>query len=81
MSDVNSLGNAEEGAEILEWLSPLDPRIGHHDIRTRRVENVGGWLLRKREYRSWFGGVHSKEPGNSVLFCYGDPGVGKTYIR
>ena len=81
MSNVNGLENAEEGADLLEWLSPLDPRIGHHDIRTRRVNDVGSWLLRKREYRSWFDGVHSREPGNSALFFYGDPGAGKTYIR
>ena len=71
---------ADVKAEILEWLSPLEPRIRHDDIRANRVEDVGDWLLRAEEYQNWVDGVPGREPDNSVLFCYGDPGVGKTYI-
>ena len=80
VSNVNNFGIADERAEILTWLSPLDPWIRHHDIRTQRIEHVGDWLLRTEEYRSWFDGIRGEEPDNSALFCYGDPGVGKTYI-
>jgi len=80
VSNVNNLSNADERAEILLWLSPLDPWIRHDDIRTQRVEHVGDWLLRTKEYRSWFDGIRGGESDNSALFCYGDPGVGKTYI-
>ena len=72
---------AEERAEILAWLSPLEPRIRHDDIRVNRVEHVGDWLLQTEEYRNWFDGTHDGGSDNSALFCYGDPGVGKTYIR
>ena len=79
MSNVN-FGSADERTEILTWLSPLDPWIRHRDIRDQRVEDVGDWLLQTEEYRSWFDGIHGGESDNSALFCYGDPGVGKTYI-
>ena len=79
VSNVN-FSSGDERTEILAWLSLLDPWIRHHDIRTQRVEYVGDWLLRAEEYRNWFDGIRGGEPDNSALFCYGDPGVGKTYI-
>ena len=81
VSNVNNYGSLDERDKILTWLSPLEPRIRHHDIRAHRIENVGDWLLRTEEYQNWFDGVRSGEPGGSTLFCYGDPGVGKTHIR
>jgi len=72
---------ADEVSEILAWISPLEPRIRHQDIRTRRVNEVGDWLLQTQEYRDWVDGIHGGESDGSALFCYGGPGVGKTYIR
>ena len=72
---------ADERSQILTWLSPQEPRFRHKDIQESRVKNVGGWVLQTEEFRSWCarsGGNGSNEP---VLFCYGDPGVGKTFIR
>ena len=79
VSNVN-IGSADERAEILAWLSPLDPWVRHHDIGDHRVEHVGDWLLGTEEYRNWVDGIPGGESDNSALFCYGDPGVGKTYI-
>ena len=73
--------SSDERAEILSWLSQLDPWIRHRGIRDDRVEHVGDWLLRTKEYQSWFDGIRGGEPSNSALFCHGNPGVGKTYIR
>ena len=81
VQNVNNIGSTDEKAEILEWLSPLEPRIRHHDISTHRVEHVGDWLFRTEAYRNWFGDIRGGESDNSALFCYGAPGVGKTYIR
>jgi len=81
MTNVNNLCNAEERAEILAWLSPLDPRIRHGDIRARRVKHVGEWLLGTGRYKNWYNGTHLGKSHNSALFCHGDLGVGKTYIR
>jgi len=77
---VNNFGGSDDRAEILAWLSPLEPWVRHRDIRDHRVKHVGDWLLRKEEYQNWRDGIRDGEPDNSALFCYGDPGVGKTYI-
>jgi len=68
-------------SQMLTWLSPLDPRLRHQDIQGRRVGNVGEWLLQTEEFESWCTGSEGGESDNAVLFCYGDPGAGKTYIR
>ena len=84
-NSVNNVWNnctiADEDSGILAWLSPLEPQIRHHDIRTRRVHEVGVWLLQTEEYQNWLGGVREDRSGCSALFCYGGPGVGKSYIR
>ena len=69
----------DEKHQILEWLSPLAPRERHRAVSEGRVDRVGGWLLRTSEFEKW----HTSEDQtvNPVLFCYGDPGVGKTYLR
>ena len=72
---------ADDRPNILAWLSPLDPKLRHQDIRDRRVENVGEWLLQTAEFKSWCAGSEEGRSQSAVLFCYGDPGVGKTYIR
>ena len=70
---------ADEDPEIMKWLSPLDPRGRHQDVRTDRLDGVGNWFLKTNEFRGW----RNKEGGadKAILFCYGDPGVGKTYLR
>jgi len=72
---------ADDRSNILAWLSPLDPRLRHQDIRDRRVENVGEWLLQTEGFKSWCGGSEGDKSDMGVLFCYGNPGVGKTYMR
>ena len=48
---------AEEKSQIMAWISPLEPQRRHKDIRSRRVNEVGDWLLQTEEYRNWFGGI------------------------
>jgi len=79
--NLNILPSADERAEILTWLSPLEPRIRHEDIGGHRVEHVGDWLFLTEEYQNWFNGIRGGESDNSALLCYGAPGVGKTFIR
>ena len=68
---------ADDRSNILTWLSPLDPKPRHQDIKDRRVENAGEWLLQTEEFRSWSaGGGEEGEFDEVVLFSYGDPGVG-----
>ena len=78
---VNNFTVADDRSNILEWLSPLNPKLKHQDIRNRRVEDVGEWVFQTEEFRSWHAGSGGSQSNNAVLFCYGDPGVGKTFIR
>jgi len=80
-SHNNTVNNiiADENPEIMKWLSPLDPRGRHHDVRTDRVDGVGNWLLETSEFREWRS--YASGPDKAVLFCSGNPGVGKTYLR
>ena len=72
---------ADDRSPLLAWLSPLEPRLRHRDIQERRVDNVGEWLLLTEEFRSWHDWSGESEDDKAVLFCYGGPGVGKTFIR
>jgi len=71
----------DDRSQILAWLSPLEPRVRHQEIQERRVDNIGDWLIQTEEFRRWCGMTWESEGNNPVLFCYGDPGVGKTFIR
>ena len=68
-------------SEILTWLSPLEPKLRHDDLQTRRVRNVGDWVLQTEEFRSWKSCDGRGESQKTTIFCSGNPGVGKTYIR
>jgi len=72
---------ADDRSQILTWLSPLEPRLRHRDIQGRRTDNVGEWLLQTEEFRTWNDCSEGGECDKAVLFCYGGPGVGKTFIR
>ena len=72
---------ADDRSQLLAWLSPLEPKLRHRDIQERRVDNVGEWLLQTTEFRSWNNWSGESEGDKAVLFCYGGPGVGKTFIR
>ena len=68
-----------EGRQILQWLSPLEPQQRHQGVRTDRLDGIGNWVLETNEFRKWSGAEDGCiEP---VLFCDGNPGVGKTYLR
>ena len=77
----NNITVTGDRSEILTWLSPLEPRLRHSDVVSRRVRNVGDWLLRTEEFRSWQSGGDQGESQKAAIFCSGNPGVGKTYIR
>ncbi|KAG0132795.1 hypothetical protein HOY82DRAFT_538589 [Tuber indicum] len=68
---------SEDKGQVLEWLSPWTSRERHGTVRNERADGVGDWLLREAKFSTW----HTLEDGKPVLLCYGDPGVGKTYMR
>ena len=71
---------ADERSKILTWLSPLEPRMRHQAIRENRLSGVGDWLLDTEVFQSWSDVSRQDKSDSATLFCYGDPGVGKTYI-
>jgi len=72
---------ADDKSKILAWCSPLEPQVRHQDIRNQRVGGIGSWLLETKEFGNWCGGSGEGGSDHAALFCYGDPGVGKSYIR
>ena len=78
---VNNFTVANDRPNILAWLSPLEPGLRHQDIQDNRVENIGEWLLQTEKFKSWCASGGGGESDSAALFCYGDPGAGKTYIR
>jgi len=63
----------------MPWLSPLKPENIHNDVQNKRHEGIGEWFLKTSEFQEWSGGDGRAD--KAVLFCYGDPGVGKTLLR
>ena len=87
LNTTNSFNNvwnytfADDRSQLLTWLSPLEPSLRHCDIRERRVNDIGEWLIQAEEFRRWCEFDREGESEEAVLFCYGDPGVGKTFMR
>ena len=74
-----NVGPDAERDQILQWLSPLEPQQRHEGVRANRLDSVGSWVLETNEFRKWCDTEDgSVEP---VSFIYGNPGVGKTYLR
>ena len=84
LTNYNNIVNINAGPDaerhqILQWLSPLEPQQRHEGVQTDRLDSVGGWVLETNEFGKWCGAEDGcVEP---VVFCYGNPGVGKTYLR
>ena len=74
-----NIGPADEKSKLLQWLSPLESQNRHQDVRAGRFDGVGEWLLQTTEFREWRGNEGGAD--RAVLFCSGEPGVGKTYLR
>ena len=70
---------SDEDAHIMRWFSPVESSIRHDGVRAKRFEGVGNWFLETREFQEWRRGEGGTD--KAVLFCSGDPGVGKTYLR
>ena len=79
MTNNSNLYEPDEDAEIMRWLSPLEPDNRHHSVRTERFDGVGDWFLETSEFQEWRQGEGGAD--KAVLFCYGNPGVGKTFLR
>jgi len=78
-NNITNLGVDEESLQIQAWLSPLEPNKRHQDVRNRRLDGVGEWVLQRSEFELWR--ESQDDSAHRTLLCCGGPGVGKTYIR
>jgi len=78
-SNNTNITCVDEKAKVLNWLSPLQPHVRHNDVRNRRQDGLGEWFLQTDEFLRWRDG--EGESGKATLFCSGNPGVGKTFLR
>jgi len=78
-NNITNITYADEKAKVLNWLSPLQPHVRHNDVRNRRQDGLGEWFLQTDEFLRWRDG--KGESGKATLFCSGNPGVGKTFLR
>lgn len=66
----------ERRHKLSEWLSPIVPSARHFENQKQRAEQTGRWLLEDVVFHAWL----SLDAPQRTLFCYGDPGAGKTII-
>jgi len=71
---------SDEDARIQDWLSPPPPGKfnKYQAIRTDRLDGVGDWFFETTQFREWRGSEGGVD--EALLFCSGNPGVGKTYL-
>ena len=65
-------------SEVLNWLTEFDYGPQHSDIWRKRQPGTCQWFLDSDEYEKWLASEGRAKEG--VLFCPGDPGVGKTVL-
>ena len=62
---------------FLRQLSMLDFTARQKDSFSKRSANTAEWMLESLEFESW---LESEDNEHSIIWCVGDPGVGKTII-
>ena len=70
---------SDEDAQVMRWLTPVEPGNRHDGVRTTRFEGVGDWIFEISQFQEWREG-DGGGADKAVLFCSGNPGVGKTYL-
>lgn len=63
---------------FFQWLTPLEPQQRHKELQSSRLDGVGNRFLETVEFRKWSGSGGGDDP---VLFCCGDLGTGKSYLK
>jgi hypothetical protein len=61
---------------LLSSLKSLPFQDKHRDVKMRRMDGLGQWLLNMPKFEAWREGSAEK----NMLWCYGAPGVGKTFL-
>ncbi|SPO01972.1 uncharacterized protein DNG_04645 [Cephalotrichum gorgonifer] len=81
---IDKIGQMDEAAErerqvrrrdVIRWVSDLEYGETQQALHDTRLEGTGIWLLQTPEFEEWFQGKSS-----GILWCFGNPGVGKTVL-
>lgn len=66
-----------EDQDFLGQISTLDFTSMQKEAYSKRYGGTGQWVLETSEFQTWF---KSEDGQHSVLWCPGNPGVGKTVV-
>jgi hypothetical protein len=59
---------AKKRIDVLNWLSSMDSKSKHNEIKSKRVKGSGKWLLESEKFVNWL------KESSSMLYCKG-PGT------
>ncbi|KAL6715324.1 hypothetical protein ACLMJK_007590 [Lecanora helva] len=76
MQNLERLSMDEFSSKLLDWLSPPAPQRKHSNIRNRRLQGSGHWLLEQARFKVWLQDWNQPR----LLWCPGKPGAGKTVL-
>jgi hypothetical protein len=77
---------AKKRVDMLNWLSSMDFKSKHDEIKSKRVKDSGKWLLETEKFLDWM------KESSSMLYCKGPgtsprrdftnslAGVGKSFL-
>jgi hypothetical protein len=71
-SEVKKAIDDTKFKEIIDWLSPCNFRQKQESITA--APGTGSWFFKSNQFESWRSG------DDRWMWCYGNPGAGKTYI-
>lgn len=73
--DIQSMQRIQLKEDLLNWLSDFRYEERHEKRFAQIHPGTADWLLDTDEFLDWFESVDS-----SVIWCYGGPGVGKSFL-
>jgi hypothetical protein len=65
----------EKLSRLRRWLSAPDPSHTHYKLTNEHLANTNLWFLKGDKYRFW-----KKRESDSVMWLYGIPGSGKSFL-
>ncbi|KAK5325159.1 hypothetical protein LTR93_004636 [Exophiala xenobiotica] len=74
VSQITDAIRAEKQSNMMTWLSGVNFWGKQDNLLQRAQEGTGEWILHEPKFESWLAGE------GGFLWCYGEPGVGKTIL-
>ncbi|KAK4945243.1 hypothetical protein LTR10_015402 [Elasticomyces elasticus] len=74
VSQITEAIRAEKQSNMMTWFSGVNFWGKQDSLQQRAQEGTGEWILHEAKFKSWLDGK------GGLLWCYGEPGVGKTIL-